>query len=233
MDVLERNMHMFYIILISVISYSSGGKLQASYVPELGYHHSKWGTVIERVGYLAVAAITRLPGTIIVIGANTGSVANDPIWHVLSGTSKSATFEVVMVEPIPCFHKILAENMKTIGLKNSVAVNAAITSLGEGITLYCTGMHLNGTVVDGFPGYVSQMCSGSPDALYTLFKPDDKHGQSLVKKYMQKYVVAGISPKDLILRYVRRSPVTMVQIDVEGFDDKVVQRDACQFMWYM
>lgn len=191
----------------------------------VGRHHDKWGSIVTKIANLAHSAIYHLPGTIIVIGANTGNNLNDPIWQVISTKPKQSAISAIMVEPIPHFHHRLAENLKRIGLSCSIAVNVAITATGDESTLYCTGMHSNGSLVEEFPHYVSQMCSSSLHSLYSIFKPDDRNGRELVKKYLKKYTVPGLTASDLISRYVKRAPVTMIQIDVEGFDDIV--RPCC------
>ena len=193
--------------------------------PDGELHHSKWGKIVSRtVGFVAGAVNTPFPGvkrpdpfTFLVIGANTGSNSNDPLWTAMHH-KREKTFQV-FVEPIPFIFKELQANMKANDMHQSTCVNAVISTNGQNLTLYCTGMKEDGSIAveAGFNEWAKQTCSVSKQQLY-----DSKFSsREMIDKYMREYNVKGLSVQQLVDTYATNAPVKIVQIDVEGLDDEV------------
>ena len=75
-------------------------------------------------------------GTALVIGANTGSVLNDPSFAVLA-SGPFANFDKLFVEPMPTLFHTLEENIK--GMPRARAVNHAIANQSKTLDMYCLG----------------------------------------------------------------------------------------------
>jgi FkbM family methyltransferase len=209
------------VIYVTVVK----GQGQLPVYPANQYHTHKWGQIVSRTAAFVPAAIsTPMKGqteggsfTFVVIGANTGTNDNDPLWRHMSQL-KDTTYSV-FVEPIPVIFNELQQNMKNSGMKKSTCVNVAISPSEANLTLYCTGLHKDGTVATeaGFSHWAKQTCTTSLNNLY-------KHQfntREIVDKYMMVYNVLGMSVKRLLDTYATNAPVKIIQIDVEGLDDMV------------
>lgn len=194
--------------------------------PTNQYHTHKWGQLVTRTAAFVPAAIKtpmkdeNADGsfTFVVIGANTGSNDNDPVWKHMSQL-KDSTYSV-LVEPIPIIFGELQQNMKDNGMTKATCVNAAISPTDTNLTLYCTGFHKDGTIAveAGFSHWAKQACTTTLNHLY-------KHQFSTrenIDKYLVVHNVLGISVKRLLDTYATKAPVKIIQIDVEGLDDMVI-----------
>ena len=198
--------------------------------PDSEFHCNKWGKIVSRTaGFIAAGVNAPLKGgqkndpfTFIVIGANTGSNSNDPLWKAMHSRRRD-TYSV-FVEPIPFIFKELQANMEKNNMEKATCVNAAISNTNQNLTLYCTGMKKDGTIAteDGFDMWAKQMCSTSTAHLYQIHRPE------AVDKYLSVYHVLGMSVRALVKTYATHAPVKIVQIDVEGMDDVVSACYTCQ-----
>mmetsp|Transcript_11847 Transcript_11847/g.24895 ORF Transcript_11847/g.24895 Transcript_11847/m.24895 type:complete len:302 (+) Transcript_11847:1092-1997(+) len=168
-------------------------------------------------------------GSVIVIGANVGPVHNDPIFHSLTKAGTFGAMQKVFIEPIPPLFEALKRN--TDHLENVVLVNAALTPMSTTAVLYCYALPISGepkkenTV---FPKWFSQICSESKDRLTSNYDV----GAMLAKRKIPasqlsrlrivNFTVPGFSYTEMVEKYDVR-PARYIQIDVEGFDDIVLQ----------
>lgn len=155
--------------------------------------------------------------TFLVIGANTGSNSNDPMWKSLQA-QKDSTFSI-FVEPIPPLFKELERNMKHHGLPHATCVNAAISATSEPLRLYCTGLDDDGNVIEGkgFSPWCKQTCTSNKTTLLR----SNLNTPKLIDEYLREYTVPGLTVQQLLDRHARGRTVRAVQIDVEGLDDMV------------
>ena len=155
--------------------------------------------------------------TFLVIGANTGSNSNDPMWKSLKSQKQSSYS--VFVEPIPPFFKQLERNIKEHDLPTATCVNAAISINNEPLKLFCTGLDDNGEVIQnkGFSKWCAQTCTSNKTKLYN----SQLNTRAMVDQYMKEYTVPGMSVRQLIDTYAKDRTIRAIQIDVEGLDDMV------------
>lgn len=154
-----------------------------------------------------------------VIGANTGSNSNDPMWKSLL-KQKEHTHSI-FVEPIPPFFQQLKRNVQSSRMPKATCVNAAISASSEPLTLFCTGLDEQGNVLEkeGFSKWCKQTCTTNKTTLFN----SHLNTPALVQKYMREHTVAGVTVAELLSTHGGGRPIRAVQIDVEGLDDMVVQ----------
>ena len=169
---------------------------------------------------IASHALRSHPSVAIIIGANTGSVSTDPSFRWLAA-SRFHGVQKVFVEPIASLHRQLESNIANMA--NATAVNAAVTSGTRPVDMYC--MSEDETIKA--PAWWSQICSLSRDRLFSDY--DVARGGGVDKASIAARIrttrVPGLTIDDLLRKYVHSplSSIEYVQIDVEGFDDHVLE----------
>lgn len=167
-------------------------------------------------------------GTVLIIGAHNHD--ND-LWGHLKAAKG---LDKVFVEPlIPSLFHDFQTDMSA--LTNVQVVDAAVTGTdSDSATIYCTGSsHPEHVVFKDGAGKSSssvgtnivQTCSLDQDRLFLIHDLDVGGNLEQVKqeviKHMSSHSVKTFSLDTLLAKYVK-TPLRMLQIDVEGVDDKVV-----------
>jgi FkbM family methyltransferase len=163
-------------------------------------------------------------GTALIVGANFGSVPNDPSWSKLA-SPKFDHFDKVYIEPHPGLFKQLAENVKR--MPRGKAIRAAVTDVSGPMKMYCLGLDENGVLTPeaqatpGFQEWWSQICSGSRDRLMSKYDVEKNMGMNI-----SSLVVEVNVPTITVAKLLEEVPssVQYLQIDVEGFDDQVLMQ---------
>ena len=187
-----------------------------------------------------VGALAHAPGaTVLVVGANEGSTTNDPLWRHYNSSALRHVHKV-FVEPIPLLHRALQANIAS--MPHAVAVRAAISpdpAVARGsLPMYCLldpesgkskpGQH---TGLKGWQGWWSQICSLDRARLFAEYDMQrvlgtlapGSEGARKLDRAVRNVTVPTLSLAELLRKYVEPSaPLLYVQIDVEGFDDRVL-----------
>ena len=166
-------------------------------------------------------------GSVVIIGAHNH---HNDFWDHLS---KADHLDKVFVEPlIPSqFHDFEKDVKK---LPKTTVVNAAVTGVDtEKATIYCTGSkHPHHIVFDKhnshlkkaneeIPVNIIQTCSIDRDRLYRIHELDTGvSNKKDVDKYITEHDTSTLTIETLLSKHVP-SELRMLQVDVEGLDDKV------------
>lgn len=179
----------------------------------------------------ALDALTRArTGTALIIGANSGFTATDPMYehfrHRLGHVDK------VFVEPVPALARALRQNISA--MPRAVAVEAAVSPSADepsgALPMYClvdpeTGRpDLRGTKLrTERREWWTEICSLDRARLFAEYDMHRDLGSRTKRlaRAVRNLTVPALSVAELLRRHVR-SPVRYVQVDVEGFDDRVV-----------
>lgn len=166
----------------------------------------------------------RLPGlfndgSVLVLGANIGRTRNDHSWHLLASPS-FIKFKKIFVEPIRTLYEELQRNIDhpRRGCANATAVNAAIAETSGEMTMYCIGLHSNGTMTAA--AWLKQTCSLFKERLWHQNDIGTVYTRSEIEQQVVEHPVSAYSITDLLAKYAV-GDVRMIQIDVEGFDYQV------------
>ena len=163
-------------------------------------------------------------GTVLIIGANVGENGNDATW---SSLLEAPDINKVFVEPVPFIFEQLERNIHRGKLVRSRAVNAAVLPQKNGISnssvvMWCTGMENRSVAaLKGFPDWVTQICTLKRERLFSSIDIAAKVPLAVISKFITKHIVPGITIENLIFKYVQQ-PLLVLQIDVEGLDDKII-----------
>ena len=174
-------------------------------------------------------------GTALIIGANAGATATDPIFEHLK-TSKLKHIDKVFVEPIPALFQQLQNNIAAMPRATAVQAAIAPSSLSRKteLPMYCLIDPTSGQVGDvrtaglsegSVKPWWAQVCSLDYNRLFAEYDMKRDLGTSVTQlaSLVRNLTVPALSVSDLLRKHVQ-SPVRYVQIDVEGFDDHVVNQ---------
>jgi FkbM family methyltransferase len=181
-------------------------------------HYSKCTSWFRPGVYIRHMLGQKLPATAFVIGANVGAQKTDVSWQSMLAIDE---LNKVFVEPLPFFHKKLEANVKQAKMKNAVCLNAAVSSSMKELTVYCTGINEDGSIKDGFPWFVTEICSSTPERMESSYDLARNVPIEMIRQHTTKYTVPAIPTVDLIREYSSNGPVNYIQIDVEGIDHEV------------
>jgi len=179
----------------------------------------------KHVAELAFWLATLESGDIIIIGANEGDTDSDPVFRHLR-SKEFDSYRKIFVEPVPFLAARLQKNIES--MPNSKVVNAAISD-AKNLTLHCYDLEKLADVpkwkgnLRYTPKWFLQICSESLDRLRHPYDvgADPKRLDAAKSVKIKSFTVPALTVKELISRYELHS-VRYVQIDVEGFDDKVL-----------
>jgi hypothetical protein len=171
----------------------------------------------------------------LMIGANVGPRFNEPGYHLLDGLFHNWT--KIMVEPTPTLFKKLVENVRTSGLAHVTTVNAAIVpdaaDAPSSVAMYCFRLDANGEVDKAAlqalgitpREWFNQMCSMNRSMLLSAeTQRNSGAAPALIERVIERFDVPALSVRQLLEQYTPPgSELGYVQIDVEGFDDVLVQ----------
>jgi FkbM family methyltransferase len=138
---------------------------------------------------------------IVQIGANKGNTDNDPIWKLCQENAPdSYNWHLILVEPNPKAIPIIRRNYEGEGFLNVDVVNIGVSDKEEELTLY---------VDNDIPGNEASQHS----SLYKSHMHKMGHSESALTEYKVKCVP---------LSYILPLEVDYLQIDTEGYDDKIL-----------
>ena len=210
----------FLLYFTSIGIICTEGRAQPPKSPNIPFvHHNKCTNWHRPALYARYILEQNQFSTAFVIGANVGAQNTDISWRTMTLLDK---LHKVFVEPVPFFHSKLEANIKAANMTNAISINAAISSVLTELTLYCTGINEDGSIIPGFPWFVTEICSSTPERMESSYDLAANVPLELIRKHTTKYVVPAITTKELISKYSGDRPVSYVQIDVEGIDHEVL-----------
>ena len=175
----------------------------------------------------AVEMVVQQPDYVIVqLGAYIGNTANDPLYGRFSGTGRA-----ILVEPDPRHFNTLQYNY---GRNSQVTcLNLAIAGQNGVAPFY----YLDATPAEhGYPDWLSQMGSLSPDRFTTLWdryegtvldsNPDVLRGMEKCRHFCMAHTVSSlvecITLEELMLR-CDIDHIDLLQIDIEGLEMNILR----------